>query len=1233
MRPSVHNQGPLYSFLFSALAATLFFSGCSSNESPSTVQLHFPDWKAMRKADLERQSKISSLALDPTADPGNVSIVAVNVTGAGISQPKLFIWDRQDNSAAVPPSSISIPDVPKGGERLVQVLAVYEGTGSMQFYYADSVVNVAGDSTAVDVTLTNVASASSVVEGNVEGRFLPTANQGYTGVFHYRFAPPGGKPSMVVHQGEMFAGWARLFSLSSTLLTYSKIDGTPLFPADFVMHNASASLFSVANPERAISAKVPPGYKERNDGGTTTYTPSSGKRAIAGFFGAGTQGIKRVCYSATTEPLAYYYADAAHSIQVKWNGTASATGANEAYIESIAGVGRGGSGATSCAQSGTEWEDFLTFYHRKLGEDGSLAMQGPFKAMSIQATYAEFIKLVQNANTVTVKWDYLPAARAAIGGVGVFYRFGSSANTGGSGSSESDFRSGDGFRCNDLKTLANPFTEIKLTGAETSVDLNNITAAQFGNLQVVVCPINPNGPADKPYFASGVSGYGYSAPTLAIATNILIMGPKEDATQAAYSSFNAVCEPVWIFGATANGQLASFPSGTGLNFSSTGTSLTLHHSANCSDAPMQMNTALPTVSGSNTFFLYRKINGTGPGSSTLAVNAGTLGTKSISIASSDQPVADKLRWLSVPSSVTAQSCYPVMLSLWNSAAGTLARDVAPIGYAPLKAGGPFNFYSENDPACSSTPLTSISFSGSPDTALAIVFMKYTGLEDGTLLDLSSTLNAPVDLTGVSADPRQVTVHQPGAPVQLQVMAPFQVRAEECVNATLAAVDSHFQQSPIKASDTTNGSALGFSIAAATANSYLFYSGYDCSGTSVPSLSGGSIAVGTAASAFSFRRITAGPSDIIATPANAVSLLSKSTTIDANQPAIATKYILKLPGQSYVSGNPSASGSASAVILQQYFPITVIALTPLNHVADGTGVASAYSAASMPVSTTTSGLVFQQSTVSFSAGIATVMAKVISGSAGGSVGITTSVAGGLPSSDTINALLADAQPTVLQIYMNATIIPSTVCQPMLVSFEDASGISLRLSAAQNLTFSSNESMASNFTFSQVNDCSGPTGQQTFTTVAGARSMIVYYKTLSSPSSATLRVTAGTLSDGIKTISIASGTQGSFATDLQIFMPLTIKSGSCLGVMAATTDTSGRSQAASSDVASLSLTSTQSGGAFYSDDGCNTPLSIANLTALNRNFAAYFKAGSSTGSFNMNASGNGLTSVPFAFTVNP
>jgi hypothetical protein len=506
--------GSISKIVFVAVLAALA-SSCSMKSNESNVTISLPDWQKMKAADEARRSKVSTLAVTYS----ELSMVIVNISGGGLAQPVFFAWERHDDDNAVPPTTISL-SVPKGSGRLVQVLGVYENEGAMEFYYGDSPANMTADVVPVPITISNVATANSQKEGKIAGRYVEAGNIGPTGVFQYRFQPPGGtKPSMVIHHGEIFNGWMSLFSLSSPLIQYTKVDGTPIFTGFYNSNPALHDVSTATLAKRTMSILVPSGYAKHGDTNSPDWVFRPEKRIVVGYFGPGA-GNRGVCVpNASPFPLKDFYAGPSTSYgQVTFNYNTSSLGTLSTVVERVSStlVGDGGgtkggmgvssgafpsacaSGASSQLGIGTayEWDDYIVLSTRGLGDEDPIAFKGPFASLGFGQDGTKWMTLAHDgSSSVAVDWKYIPGV--GITNAGVFWRL--TANPW----NDNGLRADDGFRCNDLSAMG--FNKVDVSGGAQSAVLGGISEAQLPQLQVVVCPFNQS--AGK-YFQSAIRGVG-----------------------------------------------------------------------------------------------------------------------------------------------------------------------------------------------------------------------------------------------------------------------------------------------------------------------------------------------------------------------------------------------------------------------------------------------------------------------------------------------------------------------------------------------------------------------------------------------------------------------------------------------------------------------------------------------------------------------------------------------------
>jgi hypothetical protein len=508
--------------------------GCSKREETSNVSFQFPDWNQVHQIDVARRSKVSTLS--ESTDSAKIDLIVVNITAKDLPTPAIWIWESpHDSRTVVTPPTAATLTVSKGAGRLIQALALYK-SGAMEFFYADQLKDLNSDSESVDLTLTNFVTSKNLIEGNISGRFLTGSNTGYTGPFHYRFNPPG-KPSMIVHTGEMFSGWVSgLFALSEGYLSYTKPDGTALFPG---MTNSSLEFFKGSQSQNAARVYLPASFENQShswSNGQPSYymVPVNSKRAIVGFFGdAAYVSGKKLCLPTSPSSLSplssltsvenlYKTADAAHptaapSNPIKWAGKTDTAGnaTDFAYVEApSASIAKGGDDSASCVSSGQLYVDrlYANGAHADYG-DGFLGFRGPFRPVDTTASNNSSDSLGKvsfASNTITVEWAFLPGVEEDIGLAKVFYRQ-LSATDMVSGAKDNEIRQSEGFRCGDFEKegFSPAFSSVEATVASPkSVTISGVAdQSAASRYQIVICPRSKD---KSKFYASGTQARFYS---------------------------------------------------------------------------------------------------------------------------------------------------------------------------------------------------------------------------------------------------------------------------------------------------------------------------------------------------------------------------------------------------------------------------------------------------------------------------------------------------------------------------------------------------------------------------------------------------------------------------------------------------------------------------------------------------------------------------------------------------
>lgn len=165
----------------------------------------------------------------------------VNVTKPG-SSPFIFVSDAQESGAAIS-SSVEM-NVESGPDQLIQVLAIYEESGSsaMAFYYDERVVTLNPGENVLNLTLASLG-GSSGVQGRVVGRYALPGPVYPTAKLEMVYDPGVGKNKMVISEAEVVGGWFNLFLLDDVRMSYRFKDSKQLleFTTNFDGTNRTTS--------------------------------------------------------------------------------------------------------------------------------------------------------------------------------------------------------------------------------------------------------------------------------------------------------------------------------------------------------------------------------------------------------------------------------------------------------------------------------------------------------------------------------------------------------------------------------------------------------------------------------------------------------------------------------------------------------------------------------------------------------------------------------------------------------------------------------------------------------------------------------------------------------------------------------------------------------------------------------------------------------------------------------
>lgn len=388
------------------------------------------------------------------AAPTNLYLnhLVINVTAPDISSPILVTWDKGDNcsgSACAVPAEFPL-SVPRGANRLIQVLAVYGEGGDSDggyLYYGDATKSLLAAVEPVTIIIDPLQTSAVQANGKISGRYLTgSGDNGPTGPLAIQFKPAG-KPEMLIEKSFIFSGWFSVFALKDTPLRYVLPDGTDMF-------GASVSIDSSAFLRSDILKIQSPNTLQFGDSKVRL-----GETLILGFFGPGASS-KTACLTSGN----YTFAN------VKKSPSNAALVYPSDFVIS---------GAQSSCLSGTLYEDFITYLptaHEMQGFEHSLGVQGPF------VSQADGRFLATSGSTLS--WQYLPNLDAAsLSGVKIFAR-----STLASGEND-DYRNDGEIDCGKLPGLG--FTQVgSIDYPGTSFNLSNLPLLASPTL--IACPHKDN---------------------------------------------------------------------------------------------------------------------------------------------------------------------------------------------------------------------------------------------------------------------------------------------------------------------------------------------------------------------------------------------------------------------------------------------------------------------------------------------------------------------------------------------------------------------------------------------------------------------------------------------------------------------------------------------------------------------------------------------------------------------
>lgn len=631
----------------------------------------------------------------------SVTHIVINVRGPLIPSDIVWNWDAHQGGAIVAPPSSIVLDVPKGADRLFQILVVQENeSGNMQFLYGDAIKTLASANEDVMISVTSIGGGSGT-EANVGGRYINADGSFPTGALDLMFQPPGtGRPAMKIFSTTMIAGWFQLFLIDGAPFSYRWVhDGTYLYNG-VGYTDAEFSPAASSNLNYKVHFKIPQGYGYyQKDGGVYVTETRAASRMVAGYFGPGaaTYG-KKVCYSASSN-IDSMYTDIAHTTPMVYDPNTTNT-AKAIRLNNEGGLPASDSQCTS----GVAFTDRLMIDGKYAGSGKDRAFG--FRNVFISPSNASTITNAYNAGTqeLTLSWNTLPDVSNVIDGFTVY------AHPTFSGSMETG---GDGVDCDKLQGLG--FSWVGDTAS------NNITfpvtATNQATTKAAVCPYKNNYAGKAKYVFTGTRyenhGGGASGGPM-----IALRGPSN--AQPARQLANGTCQNFEILRLN-NGTPVADPSSLTVMVTKSGPAGggTLYELADCTGAQIASSTQISANASAKTISYVSSSNGY-MNFSFSATGYGPSGHMLAIYSASD---ADALIVSNIPATSAVNRCVKGTVLLQNNTPGDPALNASSTNVTMAYAGvGGGVFYS--DPACS-TALNSSVLVVPPLTQSADFYFKAT----------------------------------------------------------------------------------------------------------------------------------------------------------------------------------------------------------------------------------------------------------------------------------------------------------------------------------------------------------------------------------------------------------------------------------------------------------------------------------------------------------------------------
>ena len=784
--------------------------GCSRKSDNSNVTFSLPE-RTSKATKVGALAVVSSSATDPV-----LAHVVLNISGPNMPT----IVRNFDSHQGSIPSTLSV-DIPKGDNRLFQVLAVYQSpdNNAMMFYYGDITKSLANASETADIFVTSMGGASSPISGHVYGRYFTNATGGPTADVVTMYNPGPGKARMTIERGSMFNGWFSIFGLSSVPLEYEIQPGASE-GAPSLMWGGPVTLRSpIFNPDNLSSVDqnrvkritMPIRVrKQENGGGTYSYELEEASLYVWGYW-------RSPAAASASLPTAWSSLEACHNTadlgptltkmlrftttQANWptqpglTSTTIAVGASLPtdleLLDPVLALSNFNiqGGTTTCPGSpGDEFSVFLKVTNDLIdgnGNDNAGGFRAPFRVSSTGSPF----DITTAGEQKILTGDFLPGVGGNVDEVRIFKKTGLG----------NDDHGGSDLECPDVArgAMGYIFAGAALVPNDGHVVLTaNISTSEVaGGTGAVVCSVRAGKLlaggvrlgtwAFNSYGGGGGGGSGGPPTQLSLET----LGAVNTASMSQ-------CYPVSVNIRDASGYPATLTSAVSVNLSQTGAvDLFPENDPSCVGSPLSLPLVTPSTGGGNYQSYLRfhyKIAGMIAAASTIGLTAtdaaATLASSSKTVTVVPQPDVAQMAISNVSfqmlNSVLFDVCVPFQVEAKNSqnfGVNLSGGDTATVTSSVANSLYP-------DGTCTTGAATSktLNWTNSPSYFTSYIKVPSAGNSSLTSVNLSVVQASPA---GPATGMHMLSLGLPGAAMELGILPLGNVNGNACNSFQISLKDA------------------------------------------------------------------------------------------------------------------------------------------------------------------------------------------------------------------------------------------------------------------------------------------------------------------------------------------------------------------------------------------------------------------------------------------------------------